>query len=146
MTIELKNYLNDGSNWQARCVLSILQYNIYSVLNDAWNEKYHTSDAHIFVGRYENCREQGYVFSLCYKTKQKHYAVYEHRNSDDIIVLISNKVTTNTPNVDDMWEEKGTDATKYCYDKDFRCGEFEKCAEYIIDDMREQLAEWMGNK
>jgi hypothetical protein len=99
MNIELKNYLQDGANWQARCVLCYLQGNIHEIdflIKDELNLEKNETD--IYVGRYENCREQGYVVSLCYKGRRINYAIYEHRNSDELIVLKSNCKTTNTPN------------------------------------------------
>ena len=89
MNINIKSYMNDGANWQAQCVLSCLRSQICNVTDLAWNEERHGSDAEIMVGRYENCREQGYVFSLIYAYRQVvHVAVYEHRNSDELIVVI----------------------------------------------------------
>jgi hypothetical protein len=137
MNIELKNYLQDGANWQARCVLCYLQGNIHEIdflIKDELNLEKNETD--IYVGRYENCREQGYVVSLCYKGRRINYAIYEHRNSDELIVLKSNCKTTNTPNVDAMWKDKGENASKYDYDKSFSCGDIVLCGNWIINDMK----------
>ena len=81
MNIGIENYLNDGANYKAQAILAILRGNIEYIKEGATNR----NDVQIFVGRFENCREQGYVFSLYYNWHFiKHYAVYEHRNSDKI--------------------------------------------------------------
>ena len=55
----------------------------------------------------------------------KHYAVYEHRNCDNLVVLINEGFSMNTPSVEFMWE--GHDGNgklqKWGYDKDFDFGE-----------------------
>ena len=60
--VNINEYLNDGANWQAQAVLAYIKGNIFSLENFV---KY---DNNLFykakVGRYENCREQGYVFSI----------------------------------------------------------------------------------
>jgi hypothetical protein len=146
MLTELSNYHNDGANWQAKIILAFMQMMHQQVLVVVWNEKFHKSDAVINIGRYENCREQGYVFSLVYKGKQRHYAVYEHRNSDTICVLISNKPSMNTPDVATMWADKPENCTKWDYDKGFDCGQFEECTNFIIEDMTKILKEWSGKE
>lgn len=145
MLVEVQNYFNDGANYQAKAVLAVFQCYCRRVLDKVWNKDLHKSDALIYVGRYENLREQGYVFSLMYKGKQKHYAVYEHRNSDNICVLISNQMTLNTPSVNIMWADKGVNASKYDVDKMFGCEEFVECAEYIVEEMTETLTQWEKN-
>ena len=96
--IDINNYMNDGAGWQAQAVLAYLKGNLGPILADA----YYKTSVMVEVGRYENCREQGYVFTLRFHTKkqgciQRNYAVYQHRNSDSICVLISNTFTINTP-------------------------------------------------
>lgn len=135
----IENYLRDGANWQAQAVLAYMRTQIFRVEEELTKLK--PSFAMLKVGRYENNREQGYVFTIEVDGKQRHYAVYEHRNSDYICVLISNKMTANTPNVDDMWSDKGENASKYDYDRGFHFGEIVNCGNYIIEDM----IEWVEN-
>ena len=144
MLTELSNYHNDGANWQAKIILAFMQMMHHRVLDVVWNTERRKSDATIYTGRYENCREQGYVFSLIYRGKQRHYAVYEHRNSDTICVLISNKPSMNTPDVATMWADKPENCSKWDYDKGFNCGQFEECTDFIIEDRIETLKEWSG--
>lgn len=135
----IEDYLRDGANWQAQAVLAYMRTQVFRVEEELTKLK--PSFAMLKVGRYENNREQGYVFSIEVDGKQRHYAVYEHRNSDYICVLISNKMTANTPNVDDMWSDKGENASKYDYDRGFHFGEIVNCGNYIIEDM----IEWVEN-
>ena len=135
--MNIRHYMHDGANWQAQAVLAYMRGHIFQVEDevkkkDDWGMS--------FVGRYENCREQGYVFSIKVGLEQRHYAVYEHRNSDRICVLISDGVCMDTPNVEFMWKDRGENATKYDYNKDFRCGDIVECGEWIIYDMLEWVA------
>lgn len=139
--IDIENYLNDGANEQAVAVLAFLRGAKDSILEPSRDEKWGYR-AYFEVGRYENCREQGYVFSIFWKGKQKNYAVYEHRNSDELIVLISNVCTINTPSVKDMWADKGENPSKYDYDKEFEYGDILGCVEWIKNDMKATIDEW----
>lgn len=144
MNVNIEHYLEDGANWQAKLVMVYLQYRTQEVLDVVWDKEKRKSDATIYVGRYENCREQGYVFTLYYNGKQRHYAVYEHRNSDTLCVLISNvpSIFGNTPDVGIMWADKPENATKYDFDAGFACGDYEKCVDFIVENMKDALNEW----
>jgi hypothetical protein len=122
----IENYMNDGANWQAQAVLAYVREHISEIDYEDFTAR---------VGRYENCREQGYVLSIRVETNERHYAVYQHRNSDSLIVLISNGMCMDTPDVNFMWKDKGENATKYDYDKGFPYGEIVKCGEWILDDI-----------
>lgn len=141
--IEIKNYMNDGADWQAQMVLIYLRSHYEDAVRKSYSKKWKEYLVNIKVGRYENCREQGYVFSIWYKGNQRNYAVYEHRNSDTLCVLISNSVTLNTPSIDDMWRDKGENPSKYDYDEGFGCGEVVDCANFILEDMDETISDWM---
>lgn len=133
---EIEHYLNDGANWQAQAVLAAVRGNIYNLLSDTYDtDYYYRYHAKVEVGRYENCREQGYVFTLYYDDRQvKHYAVYEHRNSDKLCVLCQTGIAMNTPNADFMF---GPDRGKYDVDKSFSKCQIMEAANWIIDDMKE---------
>lgn len=126
--VQIENYLNDGANWQARAVLAVLFGKKQKVEAKCDGHK-----IEITVGRFENCREQGYVFCLRMDYRiLKYYAVYEHRNSDQLIVLSNCNISPlNTPSADEMFCGRG----KYDYDIAFHCGEIERCADYVISDM-----------
>lgn len=146
--IKLEHYLNDGAGWQAKAVLAYLQGNIYKLTDD----RYYGRQIDVSVGRYENCREQGYVFTLRFfgedpetkkpKSFQRNYAVYQHRNSDSIIVLISSAFTINTPSIDNMWKDKGENPRSSQYDISFAWDDISGCAEWILDDMDDFLAKY----
>ena len=143
--MNLEHYMIDDAGWQARAVLAYLQGNISRLTGD----KYYSRNVDTLVGRYENCREQGYVFTLRFwgedpetkkrKSYQRNYAVYQHRNSDQIIVLISNVHTLNTPGIDEMWHDKGENPRSSQYDQAFQWDAITQCAEWILDDMDEFL-------
>lgn len=142
-------YLNDGANWQAQSVLAYLRSIKESIVEKTWSKSICRYDAEIYVGRYENCREQGYVFTISYKGKYKHYAVYEHRNSDNLIVLINEGLSMNTPSVDFMWEghmDENGETSKWGYDKDFGFGEIIQCGDFIAEDMKSFIDEVIAKK
>lgn len=129
--INVEQYMNDGANWQAQAVLAYVRSLTFRVKEATTHSL--ITDPEIKVGRYENCREQGYVFRLKIGCETlMNYAVYEHRNSDQLIVLKSDRDSINTPSVDEMWNGK---KSKYDYDKGFNYSQIIECGEYILDDM-----------
>ena len=136
--VQVDKYLDDGANWQAQSVLDYLR-SLYSwVVNETYNKEGNYNEATFTVGRYENCREQGYVFSLRYKGKQRNYAVYEPRNSDNLVVVVFDKLTINTPYGEDVWDNM---EDKYDYTKAFSCGQIVECGDYIIEDAQKFINE-----
>lgn len=133
--INIENYMHDGANWQAQSVLAYLRVTKNNAINKTWNKRFHKYDASVEVGRYENCREQGYIFSVLYKGEQRNYCVYEHRNSDDLCVVVFDAVTINTPTNDMLFEAMGD--SKWNYTKAFGFGEIVSCGDYILEDMKE---------
>ena len=149
--VDINKYFEDGADYQSKCVLAyikgrnVLDNELYSMVEELG--KY---GIRIEVSRYENCREQGYTLTCTLGTKQRHYAFYEHRNSDEICVLISNKYCLNAPSVDDMWADKGENCTKWDYDKSFDYMHIQECGDWIIDQMvaffKNAYAERAGKK
>jgi len=141
MNIELQNYLQDGANYKARAIMCILQGRINEI-KDA-DGLGRSNDVMVHVGRFENCREQGYVFSLYCELKFiKHYAVYEHRNSDNICVLVSDKFTINTPDADAMFGDRG----KNDVDAQFRYNEIMEASNYIVYAMIKEIQHYYEKK
>ena len=136
--VQVDKYLDDGANWQAQSVLAYLRSMYSWVVNGTYNKEGNYNEATFTVGRYENCREQGYVFSLRYKNEQRNYAVYEHRNSDSLIVLVFDDITINTPYGEEVW---GNMKDKYDYTKSFSCGQIMECGDYIIEDAQKFINE-----
>ena len=146
--MNVKDYLNDGADWQAQMVLAYMRSHANHAVEKSYDANIGEYRINIRVGRYENFREQGYVFTIDAISNgnfvQKNYAVYEHRNSDALCVLISTKRTFgNTPSVDDMWADKPENASKYDVDKMFSCGNALACSEFIIDDIYETIEDWL---
>lgn len=140
--INIENYMNDGADWQAQSVLAYLRAMKVNAVDKSWNKEFHKYDASVEVGRYENCREQGYIFSVQYKGKQRNYCVYEHRNSDDICVVVFDGVTINTPTLKMVCD--AMEDNKWNYTKAFPCGQIMECGNYILDDMNKFIEEMLN--
>lgn len=129
----LENYLNDGANYQARATLMFLQR--ISVIEESWDDKFKRYDAKIWVARWENCREQGYVVSLMNnKRKQLNIAFFEHRNSDEICAVKWQQESMNTLTIDTA---KFGDVYKNKYDTSHSVGygKAYEMAEWIIGEL-----------
>lgn len=133
--IQIENYMHDGANWQAQAVLAYLRVTKNNAICNTWDDKNQKYLADVFVGRYENCREQGYIFSVQYNGEQRNYCVYEHRNSDQLCVVVFDVLTLDTPQKELVWDAMGD--SKWNYTKAFGCGEIASCCDYIIEDMKE---------
>lgn len=128
--VQIENYLNDGANWQAVCVLAYLRSH--------FEPSFYNENSSLYVGRFENCREQGYVFVLRVGYQlQRNYVVYEHRNIDGICIKIFDEWTINTPTLEECMKHF---ADKWDYNKDFACGLIVDAAKYIIEDMKSFLS------
>lgn len=132
---QIENYMHDGANWQAQAVLAYLRVTKNYAVSNTWDDKHKKYLADVFVGRYENCREQGYIFSVRYKGEQRNYAVYEHRNSDQLCVVVFDGATINTPTNDMLFEAMGDN--KWNYTKAFGFGEIVSCGDYIVENIKE---------
>lgn len=140
----IENYMNDGANWQAQAVLAYLRVTKGNAIDKTWNKEFHKYDASVEVGRHENCREQGYIFSVRYKCEQRNYCVYEHRNSDDLCVVVFDSVTFNTPTLKMVCDAMGD--SKWNYTKAFPCGQIMDCGDYILNDMKKWIDGLIENK
>jgi len=136
--------MEDGANWQAQSVLAYLRVTKNNAIDKTWNKEFREYDARVEVGRYENCREQGYIFSVQYNGEQRNYCVYEHRNSDDLCVVVFDAVTINTPTNDMVFEAMGD--SKWNYTKAFPCGQIMECGDYILDNMKKWINGLIKNK
>lgn len=134
--IDIEKYLNDGACYQARIVLNILAMKKYEIIEKTYNYEHSFYMGDILVGRFENCREQGYVFTLRYKKVCKNYLVYEHRNTDSLCLIMNDTHTINTPTFEQMWKGKESSSD---YDMSFSYGNWNDCAEFIKNDMMELI-------
>jgi hypothetical protein len=133
--MELKNYMTDGSGYQARCVLAFLQRRD---IEESWNNDFKCYEAKTQIGRWENCREQGYVVYLRNKQYvQLNIAFFEHRNSDIICAVRWLQDTINSPNIDSA--NFGDDVYKDKYDVSYSVGfhQFEEIADWIFNELKD---------
>lgn len=89
--IDVDNYLNDGANYKTQMILCYLRGNQYDIREKCHlkGEDFSFSLNHIVVGRFENCREQGYIFGVRVREWSElddKWMVVEHRSSDSIKV------------------------------------------------------------
>ena len=135
--INIGYYLEDGANWQAQCVLAYLRTMGKSEVEYlTWNKEKSRAKGELQVGRCENCREQGYIFTLTYSAKQLvHFWVYEHRNSDELCVVeFEGGGFINTPTINDIPMKDKYDTTK-----EFSCGDIVSCGEWIVERIKEYI-------
>lgn len=140
--VNLEHYFVDGAKWQEQVILMILKGRILEVIDNTYDNTLRAYKASIEVGRYENCREQGYVFTLKYDYNQiAHYCVFEHRNSDSICVIKFKGHCFNTPTIEEIW--KGKDS-KYDFTKSFKYMAFNEVTDYLIEDMQRELYDYIN--
>lgn len=130
----LKEYLQDGANYQARAVMCALQN---FRIEDSWNPATSEYEAEPKIARWENCREQGYVLTLWNRSSHKRLCVafFEHRNSDSICALKWEQNGINSPTIDTA--DYGGACYKDKWDVSFQVGvgQFEKMADWISSEM-----------
>lgn len=130
--VELKYYLQDGAGHQARATLMHLQ--AISEIESSWDDVYKCYKARIFVSRWENGREQGYVAMIRDKSGcQLNIAWFEYRNTDSLCATIWEENTINSPAIEtaNFGEDKGNYSI---YSVNY--GEYIKMAEWIAKKMR----------
>jgi hypothetical protein len=128
----MKGYFNDGADNQAQAVRAFLgDFEIEA----SWNDIHSEYEANIRTGRWENCREQGYVLSLLNKDRvQLNIAFFGHRNSDSIHAVKWEQNTLNSPNIDNA-KFGGVYKDKFDTSFNVRYGEIRKMAEWIEDEL-----------
>ncbi len=99
--MNIEDYMQDGAEMQARCVLCYLQVNA-------------SAPDVTEVGRFENGREQGYCVSVAKEGKQMNIIFFEHRNGDSLCAVEwIDEPGLNTPTLD----APGLKKTAWYYDK-----------------------------
>jgi hypothetical protein len=76
--MNILHYFNDGASAQSKATLAFLQDELSNDQLDKLSQ--------IDFGRWQNCREQGYVVSVSINDNQLNIAFFESRNSDSIVV------------------------------------------------------------
>lgn len=129
MGCSVKEYLQDGADYQSRAVLMLVQ----GLLDDAYFGYEKPT-----VARWSNCREQGYVISThTFKEKDMHIAFFQHRNSDSIHAVrweehyMTNPPTIETADFGDVYKDK--------FDTSFQVKphEIEKMSSWIVAQLKE---------
>lgn len=130
----LNTYLDDGANKQARAVMCLLQG---LEIEETYDPEHHFYQDKVKIGRWENCREQGYVVILrCSKAgKQLNIAFFEHRNSDSICALKWEQRTINSPTIEiAQFGEVYKD--KYDVSHEVQYGQISKMSDWIETELR----------
>ena len=151
--MKLANYMDDGANWQAQAVLcylrdlaeSIESKGSYKGFSETLNREVDFNIIQeIGVTRYDNCREQGYIFFVkTWKGEQRNYAVYEHRNTDQLCILKRDFYSFNDPLSPEMWETMKNSSDT---DERFSYGQIMECGEWIKKDMISFIKEKLNKK
>ena len=133
--MNLRNYLSDGASAQTKAVLALFQN--FEIL-ESYDTKFNKYLADIKVSRWENCREQGYIFSLLSKdfSKQLNITIFEHRNSDNLCAVkweqkSINSITIDTAQFGDVYKNK------YDVSHQVKYGEILKMVEWIEQQFNE---------
>jgi hypothetical protein len=128
----------DGACAAAQSVLSYLQH---MHIEQSWCPIRKIYLAQPLVARWENCREQGYVISMYdgeYLRKvQLNIAFYEHRNSDDIVAIVWEQITMNSPNISTIDTKGAVFKDKWDLSASYRYDESYKMADWIHKTMTE---------
>ncbi len=131
--MELKHYMDDGAGWQAQAILAYLRS--YLTIEESWNPDYHKYGAETQIGRWENCREQGYIVYLRDNSyNQINIAFFEHRNSDSICMIKWKQNSVNALTIDSA-KFDGVYRDKWDTSKNFGCAEIINAAQWIIEEL-----------
>ena len=138
--MNIDGFFQDGACVQAQIIALLLRDRHEWILNSTWDKEKGFLRGMMSIGRFENCREQGYVVSIRFNGNQRNYAFYEHRNSDSVCLLINDEATINTPTYEMMAKDM---EDKWDVDMEFKYGEWEKCVAWIHKDMVENIEKWV---
>lgn len=102
-------------------------------------EHFTDGDRLITTTPYLNCRERGFVISLREKDRNKHFAWFEHRNSDSLCVIAwdaKEAYAKNSDyfNTDDIPRAAYPD--KWAVTKSFSCGAFGEASCWLSEEVR----------
>lgn len=130
--INVNDYMLDGADYQARAVLAFLQSND-NLIEDSWNTERGKYEANINIGRWENCREQGYVLSMMSQNRRQiNIAFFEHRNSDSICAVVWEQYSVNSITIDTANFGDGIYKDKYDVSHSSGYGDIVGMSDFII--------------
>lgn len=83
--ISLKSFYTSRQDQIAVIIKAILGRELESVRDDDW-DFWKDIDPILEIGEFDNCREYGFTYSILGGVQDMVFCVYEHRNSDQIII------------------------------------------------------------
>lgn len=134
---DLFTYLDDGANYQAKAVVAYLGR--VEGIDESYDPTTNMFLANPKVARFENCREQGYVVYLrgADYIQQINLVVFEHRNSDSIVVIKWFGTSLNAPTLASIPQEHPWLNNKHYNDALFDYGKAEEAATFIMNELTE---------
>ena len=145
--IQIANYLNDGANYQCQmilCYLRMKEYGLEGMCRFGEGDDYLFSKNFIIVGRFENCREQGYVFGVRARNwfdLDDKWMVVEHRSSDSIKIRHFRTISINTPSIDRCYNDDTLVEEKW-----FDAEDIIKASNYIYNGMVNAIKDFMDGE
>ena len=131
----IEEYNDDGVIWFIKMVLIYIQGCWRNIVRQTYDENSNKYLASIFVNRYENGREQGYIISLRYKTWQMNWSIFTHCIwSDGIMVRPFEQYSDNPYTwLDIEWDKHHPADIQYDYTT------YIDCSKFIFNDMYDSL-------
>jgi hypothetical protein len=128
-----------GIKGQALAVLAILSQ--YEPHWAEYNKEYSDYAVGFETRPWYNGRERGIIISMTHFPRGKmvlHFAIFEHRNSDQLCVLKweTDHFYYNSPDAENAIEEAyGKDKTKWDVSAQFPCNDIKSCVDWIEKEM-----------
>ena len=152
MLTNIEHYFCDGANYTIQALMCLCK-NICLEMPDEYVKRVGIENPYskwnepvLMVGRYENCREQGYTLSLVAQDCSEqiaHYTIFEHRNSDNICIQKFRGQFINTPGIDDIWKDR---KDKWDIDQSFDYNEVWEAYPWLRDDIESELAAFYAER
>lgn len=154
MLTNIEHYFCDGANYTIQalmCLCKKIGGNLdmpteYAEVMEIKDPYSRWNAPTLMVGRYENCREQGYTLSLVAQDCSEqiaHYTIFEHRNSDNICIQKFRGQFINTPGIDDIWKDR---KDKWDIDQSFDYNEVWEAYQWLRDDIESELVAFYAER
>jgi hypothetical protein len=128
-----------GINRQSLAVLAILSQ--YEPSWATYNEAISNYDIEFETKPWYNGRERGILISMSHDigTKALHFAIFEHRNSDNLCVMMWEKECFywNHPDENAIEEAYGKSKDKYDVTASFPCNGIGECVDWVEKEMED---------